>query len=385
MRRTRLMKVKVAACSLTVIAIVQFLEWTFSRPNITLPTASSPQIIHEISNTEGDTNLPKFNISSLAEFDEHKRKEIEEYVTNNKPIKFDEMPWSTPFDLDLRVIVITFDRADSVGRLLESLNNADYLGDKVGIDVWIDRSDSGDINDEVFAVAREFRFKHGEVYIHNQTRHVGRTGQWMNTWVPCPPCKEIAVILQDELTVSKYFYKWLKNVHAKYDSLQYINGYSLQGYSIKHGGTSGRLRGPEDSIVFMYPIIGTMGFSPSKENWIKFIHWYERTTKIPSFLPIIPGILQTVWYKQSIKQGTTDKMWYIWHIYHSWKMNQRSMYPNLPGSVGLTVKWDENDDTEMDNKYCSLLGAWEPRFDDLPDEPIHLNVKGQISSRYQYL
>lgn len=90
----------------------------------------------------------------------------------------------------------------------------------------------------------------------NHTKHVGIYGQWIDTWNPAPGSKEIAVILEDDLTVSKHFYLWLINVHRKYDDRTDLAGYALQGRSMKHGGAAGNLRGPDKDVCFMYPILG---------------------------------------------------------------------------------------------------------------------------------
>lgn len=92
--------------------------------------------------------------------------------------------------------------------------------------------------------------------VYNHTKHVGIYGQWIDTWNPAPDSKEIAVILEDDLTVSKHFYLWLINVHRKYDDWTDLAGYALQGRSMKHGGAAGNLRGPDKDVCFMYPILG---------------------------------------------------------------------------------------------------------------------------------
>lgn len=92
--------------------------------------------------------------------------------------------------------------------------------------------------------------------VYNHTKHVGIYGQWIDTWNPAPDSKEIAVILEDDLTVSKHFYLWLINVHRKYDDRTDLAGYALQGRSMKHGGAAGNLRGPDKDVCFMYPILG---------------------------------------------------------------------------------------------------------------------------------
>lgn len=92
--------------------------------------------------------------------------------------------------------------------------------------------------------------------VYNHTKHVGIYGQWIDTWNPAPDSREIAVILEDDLTVSKHFYLWLINVHRKYDDRTDLAGYALQGRSMKHGGAAGNLRGPDKDVCFMYPILG---------------------------------------------------------------------------------------------------------------------------------
>lgn len=92
--------------------------------------------------------------------------------------------------------------------------------------------------------------------VHKHTKHVGIYGQWIGTWNPAPDSNEIAVILEDDLTVSRHFYQWLLNVHRKYDDRTDLAGYALQGRSMKHGGAAGNLRGPDKDVCFMYPILG---------------------------------------------------------------------------------------------------------------------------------
>ena len=112
--------------------------------------------------------------------------------------------------VDFRIIVIVYNRAKSLQECLESLNTVDYMGDKVALDVWIDRSKTGVIDGATFTVAKNFRFKGGDVIVHNQTKHVGILGQWMDSWQVKPDTKEIAVILEDDMSAGPFMWKWLK-------------------------------------------------------------------------------------------------------------------------------------------------------------------------------
>jgi hypothetical protein len=50
----------------------------------------------------------------------------------------------------------------------------------------------------------------------------------MGMWPHREDVKEIAVIFEDDVTVSPFFYRYLKVVHAKYDSSPNINSVALQ-------------------------------------------------------------------------------------------------------------------------------------------------------------
>jgi hypothetical protein len=76
-------------------------------------------------------------------------------------------------DVDVRMIIITYNRPWSLYRLLLSLNTVDYMSDKVTVEIWIDRSKEGHIHEQTYAVGDKFVFEKGSKTVINQTRHVG--------------------------------------------------------------------------------------------------------------------------------------------------------------------------------------------------------------------
>lgn len=283
-------------------------------------------------------------------------------------------------DADFRMIVITYNRPASLQRLLDSLNKADYLSDKVVIEVWIDRSKSNEIHGPTYETASKFVFDKGQITVHNHTKHAGLYGQWIDTWQPNEDTKEMAVILEDDISVSPLFYRYLKKVHARYDRRPEVNGFALQGISIKHGGAGGNLRAPLENVVFLYPILGSWGFSPRKDNWIKFRQWYKTASKDKNFKPLVPGILPTQWYQIFLKRGKTDGMWTMWHIYYAYSKKERTLYPNFPNKQGMTINWKESGIHYKKGQKNGdpLVTEWDSRLDNLPDEPIHLDANGRV-------
>jgi hypothetical protein len=132
----------------------------------------------------------------------------------------------------------------------------------------------------------------------------------------------------------------LKVVHAKYDSSPNINSFALQCSAI-HNGSSGPLHAPDDNIVFIYPILGTCGFSPNKINWLNFLKWYRTVSKDKRFIPLIPGMGPSKWYKEHVTAGRTQSMWEMCHIYYAWHHNERTLYPNLLKCDAMTINWKE--------------------------------------------
>lgn len=281
-------------------------------------------------------------------------------------------------NVDLRIIVLTFNRPQSLKRLLRSLNDAYYFNDTVVLEIWIDRSNDGNIHTETFLVASTVPFDKGEKSIYNHSKNVGLYGQWMGTWQPSEIMNEIGIIFEDDVSVSPWFYHYLKIVHQKYQHREDINGYSLQ-INIKHGKKNGILNVSQSNNVFLYPVIGTSGFSPKKNNWIKFTNWYTKRNKYT--LPLVPEIYKpTQWYKQFLIENKTHTMWTMWHIYFAHKNKEWTLYPNLPKNQAFSINWMEKglhlDKTIRLKGDIKLLKDWEPKLNKLPENPIFIDTDG---------
>ncbi|KAK3094122.1 hypothetical protein FSP39_024369, partial [Pinctada imbricata] len=290
-------------------------------------------------------------------------------------------PWHKP--VDLRIISLVFNRASSLKRQLDSLNTAEYFGDKVLLEVWIDRSKkNGNIDSETYLVAKNFTFKYGDVRIHNHTRHVGLYGQWFGTWNPDPDSNEIAVFLEDDVSVSPFFYRWLRNVHKKYDRRKDVAGYSLSGICPRFKNSRGNVRGPKTEICILYRASGSWGVSPNRENWFRFIEWYKNTSRDPTFEPLIEGIFPSRTYQRFMKAGTTDEMWTMWHIYYTYVNNQFTLFSNFPNEIGLTSHWQEEglhySKSDTLNTSAPLLTKWDKKYENLPDKLVKLDYDGKI-------
>jgi hypothetical protein len=151
-------------------------------------------------------------------------------------------------DVDFRIIVITYNRAVSLLKLLRSLDDLELDGDRAALEIWIDVNDKGQSHDETVKAARSFQWKKGPTRVHIQTSHAGIMGQWIDTWRPRPESKELGIILEDDISVSPMAYRWLKAVHKAMANRTDFVGASLTSdqMSVHSSNPKGPLAAPKN-------------------------------------------------------------------------------------------------------------------------------------------
>ena len=250
----------------------------------------------------------------------------------------------------LRLIVLTMDRAESLHRLLASLVRANYSGDCVALDIWIDRSARGELDSATVAVSHSIGWPFGAKTVHNRFSNAGLRAQWLDTWNLSVPAglhastPEVALILEDDLEVSAAFWQWLKAGHAHYAARTDIAGFSLQ----RHPGTLRILRRNEMStgLNYLFPFVGSWGFSPTARHWEKFSAWARRFQLREHIdKPYVDGTIFTAWYKAFERQGRCpgiNCMWTILHLrYTSMHDDRYTVYANLPREASLVRNFRE--------------------------------------------
>ena len=246
-----------------------------------------------------------------------------------------------------RVIVLTRNRPDSLSRLLYSLKESFYYGDRVDLDVWIDRLSSGLVDNKTLQVSNDFYWRYGVKTTHVQESNVGLSTQWKTTWNASlkgslkENTKEIAVILEDDLKVSPFFYKWLKKCHRAYGKRSDFAGCTLQRASLcakqckKINGSP-----PNTTTNFLYPLIGTWGYSPSASSWVEFTNWDKNFKN----KPYVKGLTPTNWYKGFERSGRCPGvkcMWEMTHIKYSDVFNKKTAYVKCPNEKTLASNYLE--------------------------------------------
>lgn len=300
--------------------------------------------------------------------------------------------------------MLTFNRPHSLRRLLVSLLAADYLGDRVHINVWVDRPDGQEPHAATLAVAREFETKSaawaaGALTVHVRCQNVGLAAQWHETWGLSLEAEgatlqetttERAVILEDDLEVSPYFWRWLKGCHAAYDARPDFAGCTLARAALCAAGCADLQGGPKNgTATFLYPLVGSWGYSPSARSWMRFTQW-QKQFAASGKKPYVPGLTPSSWYKSFEAQGRCPGkrcMWTMHHIRFSNEFKQLTAYIRLPGEETLSSNWREpglHYDAKAQGPDFKLLSKWRDEFGIFPKEPTVIGWDGKVRRSYAH-
>ncbi|KAJ7960509.1 putative Transferase, transferring glycosyl groups [Quillaja saponaria] len=239
--------------------------------------------------------------------------------TFNNPLHTQNPNSNTP-NFTFVIKVLAFNRLDSVSRCLRSLANADYLGDRVHLHVYIDHfaHENGSIildkklneSHRILEFVDGFDWRFGEKLVHYRTGNVGLQAQWLEAWWPSSD-NEFAFIVEDDLEVSFLYYEFVKSliVNFYYNASNLspsIYGVSLQRPRFVPGKHGNKIQLDNQTRLFLYQLVGTWGQILFPKPWKEFRLWYDEH-KAKGIKPFLEGMVTTGWYK---KMG--ERIWTPW-------------------------------------------------------------------------
>jgi len=301
------------------------------------------------------------------------------------------VPCQYPNSVDLRIIVLTFDRWSSLTKLLNSLNDLYTDGDRVALEIWIDRGPDGKtVNKETVATAKSFHWKNGVIRVHIQPEHVGILGQWIDTWKPVGNgSEEIALILEDDISISPYSYRWLKAARKFFGLRADVAGITLQSEGLIVASTGAPFTPiSSDGTAYLYKLVGSWGYAPNPDHWLLFQDWYHRVIKDSNFHPYVDGLVMNKWFKQFQKERRSHTMWTMWFIYYCNINSLYTIYNNLNACYNTTKNCLAVNRREpglhfsgkpVDNTK-SLLREWKKEFVDFREPATMYGFDGKAIS-----
>jgi hypothetical protein len=216
---------------------------------------------------------------------------------------------------------------------------------------------------------------------------VGVYGQWIDTWRPKPNSTELGLFLEDDITVSPYAYRWIKAAHKKYRSRADIAGYTLQSEGVNNFVDLGFIRGPKRDTTYMYRMMGTWGWAPNPDVWIRFLDWYYAVCSNPDYHPYIEKApILTKWRKWYEDKHQPELFWEIWFGHYSDIKGLFTVYNNLRVCSGKNNVFQSANrkekglhfDGKRPNNAAKILTVadWSKEYLQFPDEPAHYDWDG---------
>ena len=240
------------------------------------------------------------------------------------------------FTISIITAASTEQRYQSLVRLCNSLANADYLGYKnIRLVFNIDVSTSA----RVVEYANGFLWPHGFKLINVRVKEGGLVTAVAESWYPSSP-EDHGIILEDDIEVSPYFFKWLLNaLEAHYaDPDPRVVGISLYTpRTVEHIAGRQRFRIDPSTIlsgnVYGQPLPCSWGALWLPSPWMKFLSYMSTRLETEDEVTVadttvsVPGSL-TMFWKRSWKKYMTEIM-YTNELY--------MIYPNFPNQVSLST------------------------------------------------
>lgn len=210
----------------------------------------------------------------------------------------------------IAVVVIGYNRANNMMRLLESIKKANFLGDTVDLLISIDNSGT----DAVEKAANEFVWQYGEKKVFTYPERMGLRNHIMH----CGSFLEAydaLVVLEDDLVVSPAFYSYVKETVSKYTDDDRIAGISLYTHLWNHNAKFPFMPNPSQFDVFFLQMAQSWGQVWMKKQWADFFAWYKENQDFEA-VDYFPDFM-TNW----------SKSWLKFHNKYCVEKNKYFVYP----------------------------------------------------------
>ena len=275
----------------------------------------APKIRH--FSTDDARYYTESNNTEIILFDKVENKSIdlklypESWVNFNTQIMLD--PSHNTFKegtTKLSIVVLAYNRPESLSRLLASLRRVDYGMQRIDLRVNLDIDLDINYDLECLKVLYSYNWNQGSYLIHRHTKHQGSLNQWLKAW----EAKDSkTLILEDSMIVSEHFFAALEREwNANNDD---VAGISLEPSFITHH----KNRNTPD-YVFRYSnrtlsrFKTASAFIPNQRYWRGFLSWvrdgnfsFELLKRAPAYQHRFHGYY-TNWYQHEFS---------VWFSYFS--------------------------------------------------------------------
>ena len=190
----------------------------------------------------------------------------------------------------IAIVVVGYNRLREIKRLLGSLQDAIYETNEVPLVISIDASGKTELYDYV----RSFEWKHGNKYVNIQEERLGLKEHIFQ----CGDLTEYfkgVIILEDDLFVSPYFYKYAQESLDYYKDDEQIAGISLYSPTTNALAQLPFVPIQDGNSVYAYQDVASWGELFNSRMWRGFRRWLNEWNQ--DFVSVdMPEVIKT-WTK----------------------------------------------------------------------------------------
>jgi len=211
------------------------------------------------------------------------------------------------------IVVVTYNRANSLRRLLNALSIASYTTVDIPLVISIDFQNSEN-HKEVLKTASDFNWQFGEKRIIEHKENLGLRKHILG----CGNLSEefgSIIMLEDDIYVSPQFYDYSVQMLAYYENKEYVAGISL--YKHLRNVNVNRTFTPQNNgyDVFLMQFAQSWGQCWSVRMWKDFYSWYLENqslvpeAEVPTFVSSWP---ESSWLKYFIKYVIKKDKYFVY-------------------------------------------------------------------------
>ncbi len=219
------------------------------------------------------------------------------------------------------IVVIGYNRPDSLKRLLKSVSKAHYPNNDIPIIISIDYSISGDT---VLKVANDFNWQYGSKEIIQHKKNLGLK----NHVLSCGDLTTIygsIIMLEDDLYVSPNFYSYAIDALKFSANEPQIAGISLYNHPV-NVHTNEVFNAIEDGFDnYYFQFASSWGQAWSLNQWKEFKNWYLNNQVLVPTMNIPKNV--TDW---------SEKSWLKFYTTYLIQSNKYFLYPKISLSTNFS-------------------------------------------------
>lgn len=259
---------------------------------------------------------------------------------------------------NITICVVSYNRPNSLTRLLRTLSNTNYNNDKVTLYISIDKDKNNSIdNQKCFKIANEFIWPFGKKIVDYKKenlglrKHILQCGNLTNKY-------ENVIVFEDDIVVSPNFYLYAKSALEFYNEDDRIAGFGI--YSFPKNPANRLpfypLNDGYDSYFMQYAC--SWGQMWTKKQWCSFYKWYQENLSVDFHVSNFPNYIadwkDSSWLKFYMKYVVENNKYFV-YPYNSYSTNFSDVGThNKVSDIAYQTIINTGKNKKLNFEFCSL-------------------------------